>query len=77
MISTEEEAIKMVSKINSEYNNSTQKLWFCPLINMQCNIKCLCYVPARYTVFPESSDSILYQVYNPYCSNYMFTGDPI
>lgn len=53
---------------------------FCPLMNSNCRINCICFVPAEHYEINEclchnNIDVGKYRVYPPYCNNHMFLGN--
>lgn len=47
---------------------------FCPLANIQCNSRCVCYCDARIQQGVKDLDTVWY-LYDSYCNNHMFWGE--
>ena len=68
IVRTEEEAReKLVGFKNS---NQREDVGFCPLIQKDCNTKCVCFVKPRVVKRQEE-----FHVYSARCDNIMFFGE--
>jgi hypothetical protein len=63
---TKEEAEKKLA----EHEN--KPIGFCPIINAECRLDCVCYIPA--CTASISSYEPLFTVYNEYCNSPLVTG---
>ena len=66
---TVEDSERAFKRLETEY-----KAPFCPLIKLRCDPNCICYKSARMAEVEQNDGRRAWYVYEPDCTNAMFTG---